>query len=43
MTVTMHIKRFSISDRLFHLFLMLTFIIQTATGLGRLCVATAWG
>ncbi|AQV02466.1 cytochrome C [Desulfococcus multivorans] len=43
MTVTMHIKRFSISDRLFHLFLMLTFIIQTATGLGRLFVATAWG
>ncbi len=37
------IKRFSITDRLFHLFLMLTFIIQTATGFSRLFITTGWG
>ena len=37
------IKRFSIIERLFHLSLMLTFIIQSATGFGRLYVTTAWG
>jgi cytochrome b subunit of formate dehydrogenase len=40
---TTRIKRFSITDRLFHLFLMLTFIIQTATGFGRLFITTGWG
>ncbi len=40
---TTRIKRFSIGDRLFHLFLMLTFIVQTATGFGRLFFTTAWG
>ena len=37
------IKRFSIIDRLFHLFLMLTFLLQTATGFSRLYVSTVWG
>ena len=37
------IKRFSITDRVFHLFLMLTFIIQTATGFSRLFITTDWG
>jgi cytochrome b subunit of formate dehydrogenase len=37
------IKRFSITDRLFHLFLMLTFLIQTATGASRLFFTTGWG
>jgi cytochrome b subunit of formate dehydrogenase len=37
------IKRFSITDRVFHLFLMLTFIIQTATGFSRLFINTDWG
>ena len=43
MTATMRIKRFSVTDRLFHLFLMLTFIIQTATGFSRLFITTGWG
>jgi len=37
------IKRFGITDRLFHLFLMLTFIIQAATGFSRLFITTGWG
>jgi len=37
------IKRFGITDRLFHLFLMLTFIMQTATGFSRLFITTGWG
>lgn len=37
------IKRFSVIDRIFHLSLMLTFIIQSATGFGRLYVTTTWG
>lgn len=37
------IKRFSVVDRLFHLSLMLTFVVQAATGFGRLYVATGWG
>jgi cytochrome b subunit of formate dehydrogenase len=40
---TNRIKRFSVSDRLFHLSLMLTFIIQAATGFGRLYITTSWG
>jgi len=39
----MRIKRFTVFDRLFHLFLMLTFIIQTVTGFSRLYYTTAWG
>jgi cytochrome b subunit of formate dehydrogenase len=41
--MTTRIKRFSIVDRLFHLFLMLTFIVQTATGFSRLFITTTWG
>lgn len=37
------VRRFSIADRLFHLFLMLTFIIQAATGFSRLYITTSWG
>ena len=37
------IKRFSVIERLFHLFLMITFILQTATGFSRLYITTAWG
>ena len=37
------IKRFDRTQRLFHLFLMLTFLIQAATGFGRLFITTAWG
>jgi cytochrome b subunit of formate dehydrogenase len=40
---TIRIKRFSIIDRIFHLSLMLTFIIQSATGFGRLYFTTSWG
>jgi len=37
------ILRFSLLDRLFHLFIMVTFLIQSATGLGRLLYTTSWG
>lgn len=37
------IKRFSTLDRLFHLYLMLTFIAQAATGFSRLFITTSWG
>lgn len=37
------IKRFSRVDRLFHLFVMLTFMTQALTGMGRLLYASAWG
>lgn len=36
-------KRFTPLDRLFHLCLMFTFLVQAATGLGRLYISTAWG
>ena len=36
-------KRFSRLDRVFHLFLMLTFLIQAGTGFSRLFITTAWG
>jgi cytochrome b subunit of formate dehydrogenase len=39
----LRIKRFSLLDRVFHLFLMLTFLTQTATGFSRLFLPTAWG
>lgn len=38
-----HIKRFDKTDRLFHIFLMVTFLVQTATGFGRLFLTTLWG
>ena len=37
------IVRFNVLDRLFHLFIMVTFLLQAATGLGRLLYPTAWG
>ena len=37
------IKRFSILERVFHLFLMLTFLIQAATGFSRTFYVTSWG
>ena len=40
---TTRIKRFTVIQRLFHLFLMLTFLLQTATGFSRLYITTAWG
>ena len=38
-----YIKRFSILDRVFHLGLILTFLVQAATGFGRLFISTIWG
>ncbi len=37
------ILRFNIFDRLFHVFIMVTFLIQAVTGLGRLLYTTTWG
>lgn len=39
----MIVKRFNRIDRVFHLSLMLTFLIQTATGFSRLFISTSWG
>lgn len=43
MMQTERIKRFNILDRMFHFFLILTFLIQTATGFSRLFYPTVWG
>lgn len=43
MMPTTRIKRFSVIERLFHLLLMLTFLLQTATGFSRLYITTVWG
>ena len=40
---TIYIKRFSKFQRVFHLFLMLTFLIQASTGLSRMFIITGWG
>jgi cytochrome b subunit of formate dehydrogenase len=37
------IIRFNVIHRLFHLFIMVTFLIQALTGLGRLLYTTPWG
>ncbi|SFJ65777.1 Cytochrome b subunit of formate dehydrogenase [Desulfomicrobium apsheronum] len=37
------IKRFTVAQRLFHLVLMVTFLLQAATGLARMYNETAWG
>ena len=37
------IRRFSLSQRLFHFLLMLSFLIQAATGLSRMYIETPWG
>lgn len=39
----MRIKRFSALERGFHLFLILTFLFQAATGFSRVFVTTYWG
>lgn len=39
----MRLRRFTILQRAFHLLLMLAFMLQTATGLGRMYIETAWG
>lgn len=39
----MRIKRFTPFQRLFHLLLMLSFMVQAATGLGRMFIETGWG
>lgn len=39
----MKIKRFNIIDRLFHIVLIITFLVQTATGFSRLFITTSWG
>ena len=41
--MTTLIKRFSIVDRASHLVLMVTFLVQSATGFGRLYINTPWG
>jgi len=43
MTGKIYIKRFNTLHRLFHLFLMLTFLTQSATGFSRLFITTSWG
>lgn len=43
MTATMRIKRFTVPDRIYHLLLMVTFLVQTATGFSRLFITTGWG
>ncbi|MEW6658703.1 MAG: cytochrome b/b6 domain-containing protein [Thermodesulfobacteriota bacterium] len=37
------IIRFNVFDRVFHVFIMVTFLIQAVTGMGRLLYHTAWG
>ena len=37
------IIRFNVLDRLFHVFIMVTFLIQAVTGLSRLLITTSWG
>jgi formate dehydrogenase gamma subunit len=42
-TAKPRIKRFTPLQQLFHGFLMITFLIQSATGLARMYIETAWG
>lgn len=37
------IRRFTLAQRIFHLLLMLSFLNQAATGLGRFYIETSWG
>ena len=39
----LRIRRFTPLQRLFHLFLILSFLIQSTTGLGRMFIETSWG
>ena len=43
MNSQVRIVRFKVSHRLFHLFIMVTFLTQALTGLCRLLYTTAWG
>lgn len=43
MTPKMFIKRYSKIERVFHLWIVLTFLNQAATGFSRLFIATTWG
>ncbi|MDP2646384.1 MAG: cytochrome C [Desulfobacterales bacterium] len=43
MTSTTHIRRFSGLERVFHLFLMVTFLIQSITGFSRVYITTDFG
>jgi len=43
MTDQVRIVRFNIFDRLFHVFIMVSFLIQAVTGMGRLLYPTGWG
>jgi cytochrome b subunit of formate dehydrogenase len=42
-TLKNRIRRFSPAQRLFHLLLMLSFLVQSATGFSRMYMETAWG
>ncbi len=42
-TTTNRIKRFSPLQRIFHILLMISFLIQGATGLSRMYIETSWG
>jgi len=43
MTVNSRVKRFTLLQRLSHIFLMVTFLIQSASGLGRMYMETSFG
>jgi cytochrome b subunit of formate dehydrogenase len=43
MSQKIFIKRYSKLDRVFHLFIILTFMNQTITGFSRMFITTAWG
>ena len=42
-TTNTRIKRFTPAQQLFHAFLIVTFMVQVATGLARMYIETAWG
>ncbi len=42
-TAKTRIKRFTPLQQVFHVFLMVTFLVQSATGLARMYIETAWG
>lgn len=42
-TTNIRIKRFTPSQQLFHIVLMVSFLIQSATGLARMYIETTWG
>ncbi len=43
MSDQVRIIRFKVADRVFHVFIMVTFLIQSVTGMGRLLYHTNWG